>query len=158
MSALTPQDATNLMFGRYATAIATVLSGGTLAYVPATYYQGSKPTAATPDKPDYSKFFCRISQQTVMEEQRTLSTDCFTPGFKRFGVDGILCVQIFCPKSEARAWELGRAVARIVRDAYRRNVAGDSIVYRRQRILELEPEIECLRLNVIAEYEYDEIG
>ncbi len=157
MSALTPQEATDLMFGRYAAAIATV-TPGVLAYVPATLYQGMKSSAVNSDRPDATKYFCRVSQQTVMEEQRTLSTDCFAPGFKRFGVDGLLTVQIFCPKSDARAWELGRAVARIVRDKYRRNVAGDSIVYRRSRILELEPELEFLRLNVIAEYEYDEIG
>jgi len=153
MSALTPQDATNEMFGRYATAIATV-NPSIINYVPITYYQGKK----VDEKPDTSKYFCRVSQATVMEEQRTLTTDCFAPGFKRFGVDGILCVQIFCPKSDARAWERGRAMAKIVRDAYRRNVAGDSIVYRRSRIVELSPELECLRLNVIAEYEYDEIG
>lgn len=153
MTVLTGQEAIDEMFSRFNDAWQTV-SPSLLSYVPLVLWQGKN----EPEKLDYSKYFARVSQQTVIESQSTLSTECGAPGQKRFTVDGLLFIQIFCPKAEAKAWAVGRQLATIARNAYRGNRAGDSIFYRRPRIKELDPELECLRYNVITEYEYDEIG
>lgn len=153
MTVLTGQEAIDEIFARFNVAWLTV-SPSILAYVPTVYWQGKE----EPAKPDYLKYFARVSQQTVLETQRTLSTECGLPGQKRFGIDGLLFIQIFCPKTDAKAWGIGRQLATIARNAYRGNRAGDTIVYRRPRIKELDSELECLRYNVIAEYEYDELG
>lgn len=154
MIVISPQAAKDEMFGRFLATWKLTFTITIVGYMPIIFWQGK----LEPFKPDYSKYFCRVSKQTVLESQSSLSTQCGLPGQKRFTVDGLLFIQIFCPISDPKADERGRALATIARDTYRDNVAGDSIVYRRQRIQDLDPEEQCLRFNVVTEYQYDELG
>lgn len=152
----TRRQAVDTMFGQFNVAWNNVTYGSKsiVGYVPQIIWQGK----TEPLKIDFSKYFVRVSQQTVLETQSTLTTECFLPGHKRFTVDGMLFVQLFCPKSQADAEEKGGDLARIARDAYRTPALGQSIFYRRGRIQELAPEEKCIRFNVVTEYQYDEIS
>jgi hypothetical protein len=104
--------------------------------------------------PDASKFWCRVSQQTVHEEQSTLRAD----NKRRYTADGLVFVQLFCPKSDIEAMEKGRLLAVLARDSFRGKTTSGKVWFRNARINELPPEESAYRFNIIAEYEYDEIN
>lgn len=110
------------------------------------------------DIPEPSKFWCRVSRQTVTEEQATLSTCEGRPGQKKYTASGLVFVQIFCPKSNQQAFELGQKLAKVARNAFRGKSTPGGIWFRNVRINELSPEELYERLNVVAEFEYDELG
>lgn len=150
---LSREEAIDLMFARFRTAW-NAQAAAIVGYVPDVQYQGINAFA----KPNTARYFARVSQRTVLESQSTLSTQCGLPGQKRFTTDGLLFVQIFGPTTDKKASLLAPRLARIARNAYRSNVPGDSILYRKARIQDgLEPEAEFVRFNVVTEYQYDEL-
>lgn len=119
--------------------------------VPALYWPGIQ----EPDKPDASKYWARISQQTVVEGQTALSGGT---GKARFTAQGLIFVQIFCPKTTSKAYENGRLLSVLVKNAFRGKVTTENVWFRNAKIQELSPEISFHRFNVVVEYEYDEMG
>jgi len=107
------------------------------------------------DKPPQNVFWCRVSIQTVYEEQTTLSND---NGTKRYRTGGLVFVQIFCPTADAQAMDKGRKLAIVARNAFRGKQTANGVWFRNARINELPPEDDAYRLNVVADYEYDDIG
>ncbi len=125
-----------------------------VGYIPQVEWAGKE----NRNGPDTSKFWVRISQQTVLESQISLGA-CVTDSTKRrYQSNGLVFVQMFCPKEVTDSIEIGRALATIARNAYRGKYAEGNIVFYRAKIVPLDPELEAYRFNVIAEYEYDEIG
>jgi len=122
-----------------------------IGYVPEVRWPGVE----EPGTPDASKFWLRVSQQTVIEEQTTLAD---SNGKRRYTASGLMFVQLFCPKSEAAAMENGRKLAVVARNAFRGKVTSGKVWFRKVRINELAPEESAYRFNVVAEYEYDEIS
>lgn len=111
--------------------------------------------------PVSNRFWVRVSQQTVLERQQTLSSCEGLPGKRRFRTHGLVMIQLFCPRSVERSVELGRKLAIIARDAFRGKTAGvnGDIWFYRARIQDnIPPEQEVNRFNVVAEYEYDELA
>jgi len=108
--------------------------------------------------PDGSKFWCRISKQTVFEEQATLSTCEGAPGQKKYTASGLVFVQLFCPKSESNAFGLGEQLAKIARDAFRGKSTENNIWFRNVRINEIPDEELYERFNIVGEFEYDELN
>ena len=143
------QAAIDEMFAKFYTAWQTLDVG--LGYVPETRWQGIE----VANEPDKSKYWVRVSQQTVDENQST-----FRQGSsgRRFTTEGLIFVQLFCPKSDSQAMTTGRKLATIARDAFRAVDSSDNIWFRNSRIVELSPENEWRRFNIVAEYEYDEEG
>jgi hypothetical protein len=125
-----------------------------VGYVPEVRWQNVE----EPNSIDGSKFWARVSLQTVFEEQSTLSNCEGAPWQKRYTVSGIVFVQIFCPKSEARSSEQGKLLSKIARNSFRGKATDSKIWFRRARINELAPEDLFYRFNVIADFEYDELG
>ena len=122
-----------------------------LGYEPLIIYQGvDKETT-----PDPSKLWLRASIQTVLEGQATLSGNDLK---RRYTTDGLIFVQIFIPKSKAQDYAFGLGVANLVLKAYRGKSTDNCIVFRNVRRQELPTETAWNRVNVVAEYEYDEIG
>ena len=111
-----------------------------------------------PSSPDGSKFWGRVSTQTVFEEQSTLSDEAGLPGQKRYTSSGMVFVQIFCPKSLAQAGEIGRKLAEVARNSFRGKSTPGKVWFRNARINELSPEDLFYRFNVVAEFEYDEVA
>lgn len=149
----TYQGAINAMFGRFRIAWESG-SPWIVGYVPYVYWQGVR----DPRPVDMSVYWARVSQQTVDEQRGSLSNDVGEPGKARYNVAGLIFVQLFCPQKDAASMERGRALAVVARDAFRGHTADGVVWFRNARINELEPESLADRFNVVAEYEYDELG
>lgn len=132
----------------------TANTPGVLVYVPKVYWQGVEER----DKPEGDKYWCRLSKDNVFEEQATLSNCEGIPGQKRYTASGLVFVQIFCPKQVGLAFENGQRLAKIARNAFRGKATPGKIWFRNVRINELPPEDQWYRFNVVAEFEYDELG
>lgn len=144
----TYENAVSEMFERFY----SVWQAGTTAivgYVPEVRWQGVENGQA----PGYDKFWVRVSQQTVLEQQSTLRNP--TCG-QRFRTDGLLFIQLFCPKSDPSAMEFGRKLATLARNAFRGYTTASGVWFRNPRVSELESEERWVRLNVTVNYQYDE--
>lgn len=125
-----------------------------VGYVPNVEWQGVQPRTT----PDPSKYWARVSMQTVFEEQTTLSTCEGKPGQKRYTASGLVFVQLFCPKSLGQAFELGGELAEVAKKAFRGKSTPGKVWFRNARINEIDPEDLYYRYNVVTEFEYDELG
>ncbi|MGH8711236.1 MAG: hypothetical protein ACREVA_07960 [Burkholderiales bacterium] len=104
---------------------------------------------------DAGKFLARLSQQTVIEKQASLRGE---ENLQRYTTYGLIFVQIFCPRSDSTAMEKGRKLANLARNVFRGHSTQNNVWFKNARVQELEPEQKFYRLNVIAEYEYDEVA
>lgn len=141
--------ARNQLFGQLESAkpnIATLL-----AYTPIYIYQGVDKEPSPPT----DKLWMRLSQQTVLEEQATLAGNDLK---RRYTTRGLLFVQVFVPRSKPQDYAFGLAVADLVLKAYRGKSTADCMDFYNVRRQELPPETAWNRINVVAEYRYDEIG
>lgn len=121
-----------------------------LGYVPYIEWPGSN----TEIPPDPSKFWLRISSKGVDSGQGTLSENIVTNGSKRFETVGLIFVQIMAPKRNdalAMCIRLGMTIQNIFR---KRTL---NVIMRNAKMKEMPYENGCLRLNVTAEFEFDEI-
>ncbi len=117
-----------------------------VGYVPVIFWPGDK------KEPDISKYFCKVSQQTVNEEQTALKSKN-----KRYENNGLLFVQIFCPSSDVAASSKGALLAVVARNAFRGKKTSGGVVFHNVRIQELPAKDNSERFNVVSEYEYDEL-
>lgn len=129
-------------------------SAAIVGYIPEIRWQGVQYR----DLPDGSKFWARLHKETVIEEQASLSTCEGLPGQKKYTASGLVFVQLFCPKSETRAFDLGQKLAKLTRNAFRGKSTPGKIWFRNVRINEIGPEQLYERFNVVTEFEYDELG
>lgn len=146
--------AVGAMFVAARNSLAGVQGQAIAGYVPEVRFYGNEKAT----KPDGSKFWALISQRTAEERQSTLSNCAGVVGQKRFTVRGLITVQLYCPKSNPQGMAKGRELAILARNAFRGQLLAGSIWFRNARIAELDPESDSYRLNVMAEYEYDELG
>lgn len=100
-------------------------------------------------------FWLRLSQKTVNEEQATISGSDLR---RRYTSEGLGFVQIFIPKTRAADYAKGVQLAELIKSAYRGKSTDNCMWFRNTRIQELPPEDAWFRLNVVTEYQYDEIG
>lgn len=108
-------------------------------------------------KPDPAKYFARVSQQPVTSRQSSLSNCVGEPQQRRYETAGVLFIQLFFPKTDDQAADRGRQLSVLARAAYRGKTVG-GIEFKNVRINELSPQESWFRANVIAEYEFDELG
>jgi hypothetical protein len=122
-----------------------------LGYEPLIIYQGvDKDTT-----PDVNKLWLRASVQTVLEGQATLSGNDLR---RRYTTDGLVFIQIFIPRVRSQDYAFGLAVADLVLKAYRGKSTANCVWFRNVRRQELSAETAWNRVNVVGEYQYDEIG
>ncbi len=111
-----------------------------------------------PNSPDPAKFWCRHSIQTVDDGQATLSNNVTGPDKRRYNAAGLIFVQMFMPKSHPNADSLLTRLAELARNAHRRQNLPCSVWFYNARINDDLPiEQDNLRVNVVIEFEYDEI-
>ena len=124
-----------------------------VGYVPEIRWQGvTKET-----KIDESKFWARVSMQSVGGEQASLSNCAGVIGQKHYTDFGLIFVQLFAPMAAQQATlKLGR-LAMLARNVYRGVSTDNKVWFRNARINNLDDELQFHRLNVVAEYEYDEL-
>ena len=125
-----------------------------VGYVPTIEWQGVQPRGT----PVASKHWCRASLQNVSEGQASLSISEGAPGRKRYTAFGLVFVQIFSPRSEANGFENGLLLSQVAKGAFRGKTTPGKVWFRNVRMQELEPEDSFYRLNVVAEFEYDEVS
>lgn len=130
-------------------------SGAVLGYVPAIEWHGKE----NDGKVDRSKAWVRFSTQNVFDEQATLSACVDKPFVRRYNGSGLIFIQLFLPKTVANALIQGRKLAKVARNAYRGKKSNGGITFHNVRINDgLAPEELFYRINVVAEYDYDELG
>lgn len=117
-----------------------------------TVYQGLEDTTV---KKPIDKFWIRISQQTAIETEANLAG---LPGDRRYTSRGVAFVQVFIPKTAKQNYQIGAEAANTIKKAFRGKQTESCIWFRNVRIQELPPEEAWFRLNVLAEYTYDELG
>lgn len=123
-----------------------------VGYEPEIRYQGKE--LAT--EPASDKLWMRLSKNTIVSEQKTLSTCVSAPGKKMYIEAGLVVLQLFIPKNngdyaKAELW------AEVLRNAFRGVKTANGVWFRNAVIKELDPEVGFLRINVIAEFNYSEI-
>ncbi len=130
-------------------------SGAVFGYVPDIEWHGKE----TSGKVDRAKVWARFSTQNVLEDQATLSACVDEPFVRRYNGSGLIFVQLFLPKTVANALIKGRTLAKVARNAYRGKKSDGGITFHNVRINDgLPPEELFYRINVVAEYDYDELG
>lgn len=125
-------------------------ASGIVGYVPQIRF----PRIVYVDPIDPSVHWGQMSIQSVAASQRAF---CAYGSGKKYQEDGLVFVQLFAPRSEVEAAEEQDRFAQIARAAFRGKSLPGKIWFRNARINDLDPEDEMLRLNVVAEYEYNEI-
>lgn len=150
---LTYSEAVDEMFAVIETAN-NASSTAIIGYVPQLFWPGVK----TLSSPDLSKFWGRVSQQTVIEGQSSLSNCEGLPGQHRFTAKGFIIAQLFLPESNPEAMSKGRLWASVLKNSVRRRSTSGRVWFRDARIDELPQQNTQYRLNVVAVYEYDELG
>lgn len=129
-------------------------AGAIVSPVPEVRWQGKE----VPTKPDRTKFWAHVSIQSVIEQQATLSNCVVEPGKKKYESAGLVFVQLFGPKMTATAYDDLQKLAIVARNAFRGKTTPGNVWFRNVRINTLKPEELFYRFNVVAEYEFDEIG
>lgn len=129
-------------------------SGAVFGYIPEIEWEGKESAS----KVDRSKVWARFSTQNVFEEQATLSACVDEPFVRRYEGSGLIFVQLFLPKTVANALMKGRTLAKVARNAYRGKKSDGGITFHNVRINNIPPEELFYRINVVAEYDYDELG
>lgn len=129
-------------------------SGAIFGYVPAVQYRGVEP----PGKIDRSKVWAAFTTQNVDEGQNSLSTCVDQPHKRMYGGAGLVIVQLFLPKTVDNAEFLGRELAEVGRNAFRGKKTAGGVVFYNARVNDVTPEELFYRYNVVAEYEFNEIG
>lgn len=111
------------------------------------------------EKEDIPKtHFARFSMQNVLERQRTFRNGDPADGNARYVTAGVIFVQVFAPRSRITALQECRYLATAARDIFRGQTFDGGIKFRNVRVVDVEPEKNFVRKNVVMEFEYDEIS
>lgn len=124
-------------------------AAGIVGYIPEIRF----PRIVYKDPVNPSVHWGRLSLQTVNSRQAAFGCN----GQKKYEEVGLVFVQLFGPISEVEAGEQQDKFAKIARAAFRGISLPGKVWFRRARINDLEAEDQMLRLNVVAEYEYNEV-
>lgn len=124
-------------------------------YIPDVEWFGKE----TKDKADRTKVWVRFSTQNVFEEQATLSACVDQPFVRRWNGSGLIFIQFFLPKTVANAVIQGRKLAKVAKTAFRGKKTQGGVTFYNTRINDnVPPEELYYRLNVVSEYDFDELG
>lgn len=122
-------------------------------YLPKVHWQGVEAQG----KVEGIRHWARASTQTVIAEQTSLSMNVGEEGKVRYTESGLVFIQLFAPKSLGDSQYVAGLLAQVARNAFRRKSTEHCVWFRNARINELDSEDLFYRLNVVAEFEYDEV-
>lgn len=128
-------------------------SAAIAGYIPELLFEGTEKAG----KPSNAKYWARLSMQSVLAEQSTLSTCEGAAGQKMYTDNGLIFIQLFAPKSEPAGYVTLANLAMLARNVFRNVSTPGKVWFRNARINPLSPEEVFYRFNVVAEFEYDEI-
>lgn len=125
-----------------------------VGYLPNVYWRNKEVDTSA----NGSKFWVRVSYQTVSSPQSSLSVCVGAIGKKSYTNTGFLLVQVFAPKSTANSDDILKRLSSEIRNSFRSVSIPGGIWFRNPRILEIPPEDLFYRTNVTIEYRFDELG
>ena len=105
------------------------------------------------ERASIDKAFARVSVRNVNEGLIALGSDAI--GERLYETSGVLIAQIFVPKKDNAGVVKGRALAGLVRDAYRA-AANQDVWFVSATILEQPPDSRWRQFHVRVEYEFTE--
>ncbi|HCH8285047.1 TPA: hypothetical protein NNQ18_004706 [Salmonella enterica] len=115
------------------------------------------PLQVSKDKPNPSNVWLRASTQIVDEGVSAISTCSNEIGKKLYTSYGLVIVEFYIPKTEPQGHK-ALMWATQLRNAFRNASSADGVIYRKARVNDGIPnEDSFFRLNVIANFEFDEI-
>lgn len=123
-----------------------------LAYKPAIYWQGQLYSTQI----DKTKLYLKPSRQDVLSLQKGLATEAVEGQRTRQENNGLLFVQLFAPDTDPKAFRQLELVAENLANALRKHKG--NVIIRNAKVNSLPPENSQYRLNVVAEYQYDELA
>lgn len=132
------------LFNDYWTANAPAANGGVL------------PKVAWPGKPfvpDATKPWARITVRHATSRQVTFGP----PGSRRFLRPGLVTVQVFTPISAGGGLSLAEKLGIIARDAFEGRGTASGIWFRNARLQEVGDDGTFEQMNMVVEFEYDEV-
>lgn len=125
-----------------------------VGYVPEMRFAGVE-AQETPDK---TKYWARFTMFTLTDQQATLSTDSVTSYTRRYRDNGRVVLQLFGPRYGNNAGDNLLKLAQIVQNRLRGTKTEHGIWFRNSQIdASLAPEESFQRVNVLCDYERDEI-
>ena len=127
-------------------------AAGIVGYVPEVRF----PRIVYPTPINPAVHWARLSIQSVMAQQ---SAFCgYGNGAKKYEESGLVFVQLFGPRNEVEAAEQQDKFAQIARAAFRGISLPGKVWFRNARINNVGDEDQMIRLNVVADYYYNEIA
>lgn len=142
--------------GAIAEVFAAITAGWTASSAIVDYVPEIKfPGIGSGQVPDPSKYWVRISTQSVLCGQKTLGESYVIQGSRRYENVSLVFAQLFAPKRMDSQTKID-SLAMLMQSIFRKSTA--NVTFRNARIKEIPAENGCLRINVIAEYEFDEIS
>lgn len=125
-----------------------------LTYTPEMRFQGVQENEP-PAKPTY---WGRLSVMSLTDQQATLSTASVVSYTRRYRDNGRIVVQLFGPLTGNGAYDKLLKLAQLVQNRLRGTKTESGIWFRNARIdSNLAPEALFQRVNVICDYERDQI-
>lgn len=125
-----------------------------VSYVPEMRFQGIEEN----DPPGVPTFWARLSVMSLTDQQATLSTCSVVAYTRRYRDNGRVVVQLFGPRTGPDVSEKLKRLAELVQNRLRGGKTENDIWFRNARIdANLSPESLFQRINVVCEYERDEI-
>jgi hypothetical protein len=103
--------------------------------------------------PDGEDPWARVTIRHVTGGQATLLGDAQVTRFRN---SGIITVQVFYPLSRG-GLASARSLAKVARSAYIGTSTASNIWFRNVRIVEVGPDGPWYNVNVLADFEYDEL-
>ena len=125
-----------------------------VGYTPELRFEGRESTL----KPINDRYWARVSVSPVGEGQATLSDCVAVAGQKRYENVGNVFVQIFALMTDELGAEKARLLADLMKNAFRGKTTPSACWFKNCRFNKLANENKFFRYNVVAEYEFQEIG
>jgi len=121
-----------------------------IGYVPDVEYD--EPDAE--DRAPLDRAFARLSVRNATEGLLAFGGDANNE--RLYATSGVLIVQVFVPKKDNGGVTKGRALAVLVRDAYRAIAASDDVWFKNATIFEQTPDSRWRQFNINVEYDFTE--
>lgn len=148
------QSTTDQLFSQVLKVTNSNIVESLLGYKPESRWQGNEES----NKPDSSKLWYRVSRQTVTNPQTGFGNSD-SQSRAKYTNYGILFVQLFIPKTPIDSYSKGQTLAQmLVTESFRNKTTEGKIIFRNPRIQPLPPETDLNRINVVVDYEYDEVN
>lgn len=110
------------------------------------------------ENPTSDKIWVRVSRQTVSNPQTAIQNNYRGQSARKYTNYGLLFVQLFSPKTNGVYPKVEKLAETLLKNAFRGKSTEHCITFRNARMSEVTPENDWYRLNVVTEYEYDEIS